>query len=141
MGVALGRMPLAAGQPGSPACPCMPAQGRPLPVATAVVLIPWIAILSLRARESRASQSHDQCWVGVNVVVHAPVPFLGGGIARLAGAVQLLTPESCGGGAGSAALFAMTSLAVDFTGGRLVGTGMIDDGATPPRTIYPYPQQ
>ena len=54
-------------------------------------------------------------------------------------AVQLLILDSCG--AGAAALFAMTSLSVDFTGGRLVGTGMIDDGATPPRTIYPYPQQ
>jgi hypothetical protein len=27
---------------------------------------------------------------------------------------------------------------VDLSGGRLVGTGFVDDGATPPRKIYPY---
>lgn len=43
--------------------------------------------------------------------------------------------------AGAAGLFAATSLAVDFAGGRLVGTGMVDDGATPPPLIFPYPQQ
>jgi hypothetical protein len=42
---------------------------------------------------------------------------------------------------GAAGLFAATSLAVDFAGGRLVGTGMVDDGATPPPLIFPYPQQ
>mmetsp|Transcript_8119 Transcript_8119/g.24139 ORF Transcript_8119/g.24139 Transcript_8119/m.24139 type:complete len:160 (+) Transcript_8119:241-720(+) len=43
--------------------------------------------------------------------------------------------------AGAAALMAVTSVAVDLSGGSLIGHGMIDDGATPPRNIYPYPQQ
>lgn len=43
--------------------------------------------------------------------------------------------------AGAAGMFAATSLAVDFAGGRLVGTGMIDDGATPPPLIFPYPER
>jgi hypothetical protein len=44
-----------------------------------------------------------------------------------------------GAGIGAAAALAAVSLAVDVTGQKLVGSGMIDDGATPPRTIYPYP--
>lgn len=36
---------------------------------------------------------------------------------------------------------AATSVAVDLSGGSLIGHGMVDDGATPPRNIYPYPQQ
>ena len=38
----------------------------------------------------------------------------------------------------AAAALAFVSAAVDVSGGRLVGTGMVDDGATPPRRIYPY---
>jgi hypothetical protein len=38
----------------------------------------------------------------------------------------------------AAAALAFVSAAVDLSGGRLVGTGMVDDGATPPRRIYPY---
>ena len=37
-----------------------------------------------------------------------------------------------------AAALAAVSGFVDLSGGRLVGTGMVDDGATPPRRIYPY---
>lgn len=38
----------------------------------------------------------------------------------------------------AAAALAFVSAMVDMSGGRLVGTGMVDDGATPPRRIYPY---
>ena len=38
----------------------------------------------------------------------------------------------------AAAALALVSAMVDLSGGRLVGTGMVDDGATPPRKIYPY---
>ncbi|EFN55413.1 expressed protein [Chlorella variabilis] len=38
----------------------------------------------------------------------------------------------------SAAALAFVSAMVDLSGGRLVGTGFVDDGATPPRRIYPY---
>lgn len=31
-----------------------------------------------------------------------------------------------------------TPCSVDLSGGRLVGRGLVDDGATPPRRIYPY---
>ncbi len=41
-------------------------------------------------------------------------------------------------GVGAAATFAAVSIAVDLSGGSVVGHGMIDDNATPPRTIYPY---
>lgn len=40
---------------------------------------------------------------------------------------------------GGAALLAASSLAVDLSGQKLKGSGMIDDDATPPRQIYPYP--
>ena len=43
-------------------------------------------------------------------------------------------------GVGAAFALAFTSLLVDTTGGKLVGDGLIDDGATPPRLIYPYEQ-
>ncbi|PRW44391.1 outer envelope pore 16- chloroplastic mitochondrial [Chlorella sorokiniana] len=38
----------------------------------------------------------------------------------------------------AAAALALASAVVDLTGGRLVGKGLVDDGATPPRRIYPY---
>ncbi|KAL4428487.1 hypothetical protein ABPG75_002576 [Micractinium tetrahymenae] len=38
----------------------------------------------------------------------------------------------------AAAALATVSALVDVSGGRLVGTGLVDDGATPPRKIYPY---
>jgi hypothetical protein len=38
---------------------------------------------------------------------------------------------------GSAAALAVASLAVDASGGKLSGQ-IIDDGATPPRRVYPY---
>ncbi len=38
---------------------------------------------------------------------------------------------------GSAAALAVASMAVDASGGKLAGQ-IIDDGATPPRRIYPY---
>ncbi len=41
-------------------------------------------------------------------------------------------------GVGAAATLAAASLAVDLSGNSVVGSGMIDDDATPPRTIYPY---
>lgn len=31
-----------------------------------------------------------------------------------------------------------SACSVDLTGGRLVGRGLVDDGATPPRKLYPY---
>lgn len=37
----------------------------------------------------------------------------------------------------AAAALAFVSAMVDMSGGRLVGTGMVDDGATPPRKVYP----
>ena len=43
-------------------------------------------------------------------------------------------------GVGAAAALAATSLAVDLTGQKLVGDGMVDDGATPKRRLYPYPR-
>lgn len=44
-------------------------------------------------------------------------------------------------GVGAAALLAVTSMAVDLSGHSLKGNGMIDDGATPPRLIFPYPEE
>ena len=38
----------------------------------------------------------------------------------------------------AAAALAFVSAVVDVSGGKLVGSGMVDDGATPPRRIYPY---
>ena len=59
-----------------------------------------------------------------------------GGMA--AGGVLGLTLKSLPVGMGAAAALAVTSLSVDLSGERVVGVGMIDDGATPPRQIYPY---
>ena len=39
---------------------------------------------------------------------------------------------------GSAAALAAVSAAVDLSDGKLVGHASFDDGATPPRRIYPY---
>ncbi|CAL8465542.1 g5078 [Coccomyxa elongata] len=41
-------------------------------------------------------------------------------------------------GVGAAVALAATSAAVDTTGGHLVGSGLVNDGATPHRPIYPY---
>ena len=41
-------------------------------------------------------------------------------------------------GVGAAFALAATSVAVDTTGGHLVGRGLVDDNATPPHAIYPY---
>ena len=38
----------------------------------------------------------------------------------------------------AAAALAFVSAMVDLSGGKLVGEGLVDDGATPPRRIYPY---
>lgn len=38
----------------------------------------------------------------------------------------------------ASAALAFASAMVDLSGGRLIGTGMVDDGATPPRRIFPY---
>lgn len=59
-----------------------------------------------------------------------------GGLA--AGGMLGLTLRSLPVGMGAAAALAATSFSVDLSGERVVGVGMIDDGATPPRQIYPY---
>ena len=41
-------------------------------------------------------------------------------------------------GVGAAFAMAAVSAAVDTTGGHLVGSGLVDDNATPPHAIYPY---
>ena len=41
-------------------------------------------------------------------------------------------------GVGAAVALAITSAAVDTTGGHLVGRGLVNDNATPPHAIYPY---
>lgn len=59
-----------------------------------------------------------------------------GGLA--AGGVLGLTLRSLPVGMGAAAALAVTSFSVDLSGEKVVGAGMINDGATPPRQIYPY---
>ena len=41
-------------------------------------------------------------------------------------------------GVGAAFALAATSAAVDTSGGHLIGSGLIDDGATPRHRTYPY---
>lgn len=61
--------------------------------------------------------------------------MLGGGAA---GAVLGARMGKLTYGVGAGFALAFTSALVDTTGGKLVGDGLIDDGATPPRIIYPY---
>ncbi len=59
-----------------------------------------------------------------------------GGLA--AGAALGLRMGKIPVGVGAAFALAATSVAVDTTGGHLVGRGLVDDNATPPHAIYPY---
>lgn len=39
---------------------------------------------------------------------------------------------------GAAAALAAISAVVDASGSSFIGKGLVDDGATPPRRLYPY---
>ena len=60
-----------------------------------------------------------------------------GGIA--AGAVIGFRAGSVPVAVGAAAALAITSIVVDTSGQKLVGSGLFDDGLTPPPKIYAYP--